>query len=135
LGFLSQSVTPVDADRARATHHQRSLWLATARPSFHWVSVIIFIQVTHTIQASSCCFFFKFTRGDNREQIIWGGGGKTGSQCGKNGSEVIYTLNQETATLRERHGEISLLRTNTTRPSKCDRTANTVRGGWELGGE
>ena len=44
-------------------------------------------------------------------------------------SEVIYTLNQERYSTRK--NERSLLRTNTTGPSKCDRTANTMRGwGW-----
>jgi len=46
---------------------------------------------------------------------------------------VIYTLYRERYSTRKVK---SLLRTNTTRPSKCDRTANTMGGwGWEWGSD
>jgi hypothetical protein len=44
------------------------------------------------------------------------------------GSEAIYTLYQERL-LNAKGMERSLLRTNTTGPGKCDRTANTMGGG------
>ena len=47
-------------------------------------------------------------------------------------SEVIYTLYQECYSTRKVN---SLLRTNTTRPSKCDRTANTRGDGIAIWGE
>jgi hypothetical protein len=62
-------------------------------------------------------FFFFFFEGDIYYLGLYR------SQWAK-GSEVIYTLHQERYTTRK-DGK-SLLRTNTTRPSKCDRTANTT---------
>jgi hypothetical protein len=43
-----------------------------------------------------------------------------------NGSEAVNTLYQERYATRKVE---RLLRTNTTRPGKCDRTANTMEGG------
>jgi len=64
-----------------------------------------------------------------------GGEGETGGQCGKQMERSDLHSLPGNGYSTQRDGKGSLLRTNTTRPSKCDRTANTVGGGgggdWE----
>ena len=65
--------------------------------------------------------------GATREEVDIYSLGVRQNVSGVKGSEVIYTLYQEQL-LYAKGMRRSLLRTNTTRPSKCDRTANTMGG-------
>ena len=83
----------------------------------------------HTYTRSRLRLFCLRGRGPRgNRNIFFGGEGETGGQCGKQTKRSDLHSLPGNGYSTQRDGKRSLLRTNTTRPSKCDRTANTMGG-------